>query len=407
MTTAAIDRLPGAAAASPVARVAAASRLASIDALRGAVMVLMALDHVRDYFGVPGADPTNASTASVALFLTRWVTNFCAPVFFLLTGAGAWFATGEIGARSRWLAARGLWLLVLETVVTRVLGWQFNADYRVTLLLVLWALGWAMLTLAVLVRFRPAVSLVFGVVLIAGHNLLDGVRPETFGALAPLWLLLHQPGLLHPPPHFVIVAYPLIPWIGVAAVGYAMGQLYAWPAERRRALLLRLGTAATLAFLALRALNVYGDPRPWTEQATPVRTAMSFLATTKYPPSLLYLLMTLGPALLALAALDRGVPRWLRPAEVLGRVPLFYYVMHVPLIHLLAIAVCWQRYGTAHWMFESPTPDRFPVTPPPGWGYALPFVYLVWAMVVAMLWPICRWFAALKRRRRDWWLRYL
>jgi len=203
------------------------------------------------------------------------------------------------------------------------------------------------------------------------------------------------------PPHMVFVGYPLIPWVGVTAAGYGLGQIYGWPSERRRAFLLRLGIGLTAAFCILRALDRYGDPERWTTQKSAAFTALSFLNTTKYPPSLLYLLMTLGPALLFLWAVDSGTPRWLRPALIVGKVPMFYYLLHIPLIHLLAVAVCYARYGQVHWMFESPL-----VRQPPGWGYSLPVIYLVWACVVLTLYPLCRWFAGLKQRRGDLWLSY-
>ncbi len=394
--------------------IAPARRVEAVDALRGLVMVLMALDHVRDFFGDASADPTNLATTTVPLFLTRWVTHLCAPTFFLLTGTSAYLSSrrtrgGTPGeGLARHLATRGLWLLVLDLVVVRSLGLQWNVDFRVTIVLVLWALGWSMITLAVLVRWPPSVAAAFGIALIAGHNLLDGINAGALGAAGPLWLLLHQPGLIVPAPgYFVLVAYPLIPWIGVTAVGYALGQVFAWePAERRR-FLLRAGLAMVVAFVALRWLNAYGDPRPWAAQRSGVLTLLSFLNTTKYPPSLLFLLMTLGPALLLLRALDARVPRWLRPVEVLGRVPLFYYVLHMSLIHLLAFAAMWLRYGEVHWVFESPTPDRFPFTQPPGWPLGLPPIYAIWALVVLMLWPLCRWYAGLRERRRAWWMGYL
>jgi uncharacterized membrane protein len=205
----------------------------------------------------------------------------------------------------------------------------------------------------------------------------------------------------------VFVAYPLIPWIGVTAVGYGLGQVYSWDAERRRAFLLRLGLALSLAFLGLRGLNMYGDPARWTQQKTAVFTVLSYLNTTKYPPSLLFLLMTLGPALVLLWSMDRGTPRIFRPALVIGKVPLFYYLLHFFLIHLLAVAVCYVRYGSAHWMFESPDLAHYPFSAPPGWGYSLPVVYLEWAFVVLAMYPLCRWFAAVKQRRNDAWLSYL
>jgi uncharacterized membrane protein len=282
------------------------------------------------------------------------------------------------------------------------LSYQFNVDYRVTMLLVLWALGWAMIMLAALVRLPLWAVTVFGVLLIAGHNLLDSVKPAS-----PLWSILHVPGVVvASPDHVVFVAYPLIPWIGVTAAGYGLGQVYGWDTDRRRALLLRLGILLSLAFLVVRGLNAYGDPAPWVRQKTAMFTALSFVNTTKYPPSLLFLLMTLGPAVLLLWSLDRGTPRILRPALVIGKVPLFYYVVHFPLIHLLAVATCYVRYGSAHWMFESPDLAHYPFTAPPGWGYSLPVVYLAWALVVVAMYPLCGWFAALKARRGDAWLSY-
>jgi len=204
----------------------------------------------------------------------------------------------------------------------------------------------------------------------------------------------------------VFASYPLIPWIGVTAVGYGLGALYHEPEARRRAVLWRLGLAAAALFAALRWMNVYGDPAHWTARGG-LFTVLSFLNTTKYPPSLLFLLMTLGPALLLLSAFDAGTPRVLQPARAVGKVPLFYFVAHLALIHLLAAAVCAVRYGDAHWMFESPRLDVYPFTPPPGWGFSLPAVYAVWACVVAMLYPACRWYAEIKQRRRAWWMSYV
>ena len=206
---------------------------------------------------------------------------------------------------------------------------------------------------------------------------------------SPIWAVLHQPGfLLNTPAHVVLVAYPLIPWIGVTEVGYGLGAIYSWSAARRRVLLIRLVLALTLAVLALRALNTYGDPSRWTHHDTPAYTVLSFLNTTKYPPSLLFILMTLGPALLFLRAVDGATPRALRPAIIFGRVPLFYYIVHFPLIHLLALATCVARYGSGHWMFESPDLGHYPFTAPPGWGYSLPIVYLVWAVVVCAMYTL-------------------
>jgi len=383
----------------------ARARLESIDLVRGIAMVLMALDHTRDFFGIPGQNPTNLVTASAALFLTRWVTNICAPVFFLLTGTSACLALRRMApaALSRFLVARGLWLIVLELVLVRCVVYQFNADYRVTMLLVLWALGWSMIVLGGLVRLPSALVTGVGVALILGHDLLDGVR-----SAHPLWVVLHGQGfLLRTPVHVVFVAYPLVPWIGVTAAGYGLGHVYAWDRARRRAFLRRLGLALCAAFVALRALNLYGDPRAWAAQGSALLSVLSFVNTSKYPPSLLFLLMTLGPAALLLWAAEGTLPPWLRPVVVFGRVPLCYYVGHFLLIHMLAAAVCAVQYGTARWMFESPDLGHYPFSAPPGWGWNLPAVYLVWVAVVAAMYPLCRWYAALKQRRADPWLSYL
>ena len=381
------------------------ARLESVDVVRGLIMIIMALDHTRDFFGIPGQNPTDLTTASPALFLTRWITFFCAPVFFLLTGTGAYLSLRRKtrSELSRFLFTRGLWLIFVELVVIRCFGYQFNFDYRVTMLLVLWALGWAMITLSLLVRLPTIVATAFGVLLIAGHNLLDSVKWAS-----PIWSILHSPGfVMNTPSHVVFAAYPLIPWIGVTAAGYGLGQIYSWEPERRRAFLLRLGIAPTLAFVVIRGINIYGDPSHWAHQRTALFTALSFLNTTKYPPSLQFLLMTLGPAMIFLWAVDRGTPRVLRPALVIGKVPMFYYMVHFAFIHLLAVIVCYVRYGSAHWMFESPDLGHYPFSAPPGWGYPLPIVYLIWAFVVIAMYPLCRWFAALKQRRRDAWLSYV
>jgi len=393
----------------PVTPAPARARIESVDLLRGVIMVLMALDHTRDYFGAP-VNPTDIATTTIALFFTRWVTHFCAPVFFLLTGTGACLALRRrsVAGLSRFLLTRGLWLIFLELVVVRCLGWQFNFDYHLTAVTVLWALGWAMIVLSALVWLPASVVGIVGAVIIVTHNLFDGVQASSLGAFGPLWTALHAPGVLWTDgTHTVFAAYVLIPWVGVTAVGYSLGQVYRWEPERRRRFLVRMGIAAVVAFIALRAVNIYGDPSRWAHQRSALFTALSFINTTKYPPSLLYLLMTLGPALLFLRAVDGRTPSALQPALVFGKVPMFYYVLHIVLVHLIAVGVCVARYGSSHWMFESPTIDKYPITQPPGWPVPLPVVWLIWVCVVVLLYPVCRWFAGVKRRRTDWWLSYL
>lgn len=367
-------------------------------------MILMAIDHTRDFFGTPGINPTDLATTTVPLFFTRWVTHFCAPTFCFLAGTGAFLAGRRKSKHelSSFLVTRGLWLIFLELVVTRDLGWQFNFDYRVTALLVLWSLGWSMIILSALVYLPPRAIAIFGLAMIATHNLLDPLPWNNW-----LWSILHRPNVLVATPRFSLLeAYPLIPWIGVAAAGYSFGQIYNWPSERRKTFLLRLGLGTTLAFFVLRAINFYGDPARWSPQRSTILTALSFLNTTKYPPSLLFLLMTLGPMMLFLWAVDSRTPVWLRPALIFGKVPMFYYLLHIPLIHLIAGVVCFAQYRQIHWIFESPDIASFPFQFPPGWGYSLPVVYLVWAIVVSALYPLCRWFAAVRQRRREAWLSY-
>jgi uncharacterized membrane protein len=230
--------------------------------------------------------------------------------------------------------------------------------------------------------------------------MLDGVR-----STAPVWRILHAPGVVFASSgRLVFAAYPLVPWMGVTMAGYAIGTVYTWPPERRRRFLAWFGLLLTVAFFAVRGLNVYGDPAPWAHQRAPLFTALSFLNTTKYPPSLAFLLMTLGPVLLALAATERATSRVL---AVYGRVPLFYYVVHFAVLHAVATLVCLLRYGSAHWMFESPDLANYPFSAPPGWGFPLPVVYAVWAAVVMGVYPLCRWFAGVKARSRAAWVSYL
>jgi uncharacterized membrane protein len=391
------------------AQAAARQRIEAIDLVRGLIIILMALDHTRDFFGDLASQPTNLATTTTALFFTRWITHICAPVFFLLTGTSAYLMLRRVSTRelSRFLLTRGAWLIFLELTVMRF-ALQFNVDYHVTIITVLWGLGWAMIVLAGLIWLPKWAIAAIGVIMVAAHNALDGVEPATFGVLAPIWSILHAPGIiLDTGRSVVLVAYVLIPWAGVTALGYVLGQVYDWDANRRRALLLWFGIALCALFVALRYANVYGDPVPWSPEKSALWTVISFLNTNKYPPSLLFLLMTLGPALLLLSAFDHGVPALLRPALIIGKVPLFFYVLHFYLIHLLAVVASYLRYGEAGEMFRSPDVGHFPFSEPPDWRSSVPVVYLLWALVVLTMFPLCRWYAGVKRRRTDWWLSYL
>ena len=378
-------------------------RLDQVDALRGIIMVVMALDHVRDHLSAAHFDPTDLTLTTPALFFTRWVTHFCAPTFAFLAGTAAFLWSRRHTRRelARFLLARGLWLIVLELTVVR-LAWCFNLAYtREVLLGVLWAIGAGMITLAALVALPRAVIATLALTTIAGHDLLDGIRPERFGGHGPLawgvagwlWILLH----VQVPP----VLYPLVPWIAVVPAGYVFGPLLLRPPTERRRRLLGLGTALIAAFVVLRLTNLYGDPSPWTPGRTPLATVMSFLDTTKYPPSLLYLLMTLGPAIAALPLLEHlhgGVGRVL---VTFGRVPLFFYVVHLYVIHALTVGLA-AAGGCDPRAFLTVFPFF-----PKDFGYGLPVVYGVWLAVVAALYPACAWFAGVKARTRTWWITYL
>ena len=330
-----------------------------------------------------------------------------------LAGTGAFLSTrrGKTKKELSWfLLTRGLWLVLLELTLVRF-GWFFNFDYRLVIIQVIWAIGWGLVVLAGLVFLPTRVIAAFGLALIFLHNLLDGFKSADFGVLRGLWVVLHQQGVLMPfQGVFAFVAYPLVPWVGVIAAGYAFGEILTLERERRRRLLFRVGFAAVALFVALRFLNVYGDPLPWASQARGAwYTFLSFLNTQKYPPSLLFLLMTLGPAVIALALFDTGREpgALLRPFVTFGRVPLFYYVLHVPLMHLTAVVFAYVKYGRAEWLFVNWPPPGQPQPEPEGYGYNLWVVYAVWLGVVLALYPLCRWFAAVKSRRRDAWLSYL
>jgi uncharacterized membrane protein len=390
-------------------------RVPAIDAVRGAVMVLMALDHVRDFIhrDAAFASPTDLATTTPVLFFTRWVTHLCAPTFMFTAGLGAflWWRAGKSRPQlSAFLLTRGLWLILLEVTVMR-LALNFNLSWQYpVLLLVLWALGASMIALALLVWLPLRVLAVLSVAVIALHNCLDGVSAAQLGPAAWVWNVLHQPGALPFAGTTVIVGYPLVPWVAVMALGFCCGRLFLLePAVRRRYLTL-LGAAATLGFVALRAANLYGDPRPWTSQSSPAYTLLSFLNTTKYPPSLAFLLMTLGPTLLALAWFDRPGLQSSNPLLVFGRVPLFFFVVHFYAAHGAAVLLALACYGTDALAFVfNPLPvmggpaELFP----PEFGYDLWVVYLVWGLLVVGLYPVCRWFAGVKARRREWWLSYL
>src|SRR5690242_5299544 len=397
-------------------------RIDSLDLLRGVVMTVMMLDHTRDFVHNAALqfDATDLTRTNVALFLTRWITHYCAPVFVFLAGTGAYLqlARGKSKTElSRFLVTRGIWLIVLELTLVR-LGMWFSFDVRLLgFLQVIWVIGVSMIVLGALVYLPVKVVGGFGVAMIALHNLMDSFRiagwrgPGTVvpGVGGKLWILLHQAFEPFPiarfPSPVLIVVYPLVPWIGVMAAGYAFGALYRMDAARRRRLLLTIGGAATALFVIIRAINVYGDPAPWSTQKNFVFTLLSFLNTTKYPPSLLFLLMTLGPAILALAFFESGARNRVRDFLVtFGRVPLFFYVLQWYTAHLIAILLNLAFGKSVQRLLQTPIDWTGPA---PDAGFNLGVVYLCWIAGVLLLYPLCKWFAGVKQRRRDWWLSYM
>jgi uncharacterized membrane protein len=378
------------------------ARIESIDLLRGVVIILIALDHVRMYFGQGTwwAEPTNLDTTTPLLFFTRWITHFCAPVFIFLAGTSASF----YGARqpstrplSRYLLKRGLWLIFLELVIVN-LGWTFDITFSFHFLQVIWAIGVSMVVLAGLVYLPKWAILAFGLVLVFGHNLLDPIQMEGTSAAALIWYILHQNIVVAFGPNAAVYFhYPLIPLVGLMALGYVFGTLYRpeFSAARRRKWLLWAGTAAILLFLFLRGLNLYGDPSPWSPQPTVVYSILSFLNTTKYPASLHFLLMTIGPALVFLA-LTEGVKG--RIADIVltfGRVSLFFYLVHIYLIHLLAL-VSLEIAGRS-WSEWIITAQDFMNGALADFGFDLYVVYLVWVLVLVGMYPLCEWYRAYKK----------
>ena len=392
-------------------RVGSKSRIRSIDIVRGAVMVLMALDHVRVFAGVPAGGPTPA------LFFTRWVTNFCAPAFFFLAGTGAYLYAQRIADRravARWLLIRGLWLVLLELTVLRF-AWTFNFDYSHYMLAgVIWSLGWCMVLMSAII-FLPLRAIAgLGVGIIVLHNAvfpaIAQAIPDAWEGGAPwYWKILYFGGAIQPSgPEgtALIVLYSLIPWVGVMAAGYAFGGIMRMDAAQRNRINLALGAACVAAFLLLRLTDIYGDPRPWHDAAARAPAALRFLNTTKYPASLSFLLMTLGPMFLLLPVLERARGRLADALVVFGRVPLFYYLLHIPLIHLVAVIVSLIRQDNGiAWLRGNHPVASGPA--PPGYMWSLTLLYAVTVLVVVLLYFPCRWFAELRARRPDSWLRYL
>jgi uncharacterized membrane protein len=388
-------------------------RISSVDLLRGLVMIIMALDHVRDYFSLTAYDPSDLTQADGTLFFTRWITHFCAPVFVFLSGVSAFLYQGNKEAStaelSKFLVSRGIWLVFIEfTLVTA--SWQFGYSFLIGQ--VIWAIGCSMIALGLLVWLPRSIILTIGLGMIMGHNAFDGISPDDYESMGWLVNVLHVQGFiplqLWEGLQGVWIAYPLIPWIGVMAVGYAFGPVFHMPEAQRNRVLYGVGAAAVATFLVLRGFNIYGDSglgpydAPWTDHGKGSWFAfMSFLNVSKYPPSLLFVLMTIGPALALMPLLERWQGRAADFFTVFGRVPFLFYVIHLPLIHLASIAWYYLAFGSVGTiMFD-------PGTWPEAYSPNLLRAYLVWIVIVALLYWPCKRFVAYRRVHKQWWLSYI
>ncbi|MBF9140486.1 DUF1624 domain-containing protein [Hymenobacter properus] len=383
---------------------AAVTRVQAIDVVRGLVMVIMALDHIREFWSPTRVRPEDVTQASALLFFTRWVTHFCAPTFVFLSGCSIYLLEQKLGSRKRlsgFLLTRGLWLVLLEVVVINgILQW---GAYNLILLQVIWAIGWGMVVLAGLVWLPRGVLAALAFVIIAGHNLLPNIQPVTTDNA--VWALLHNSPFLLPlrglPP--LLVPYSFLPWLGLMLAGYAVGPWFRLPLAARNRRLRLAGTALLVLFVALRATNWYGDPQPWSVQPRGMLyTVLSFINITKYPPSLLFVCLTQGVALWLLSISETAtgqLSRWLR---TFGQVPFFYYLLHLLLISGAAWVWSYLAYGQ---------PFNFSFAEPKDWlaGYepSLARAYAVWAGVIFTLYWPCRWYRGYKQRHSYWWLSYL
>ncbi|MEJ8841746.1 heparan-alpha-glucosaminide N-acetyltransferase domain-containing protein [Lacibacter sp. H375] len=388
------------------------SRITSIDLLRGVVMIIMALDHVRDYFHADAFiyDPLDLEKTKPVLFFTRWITHFCAPVFMFLAGTSA-SLVGERKSKkelSMFLFKRGAWLILLELTVINF-GWNFDITFNNIYFIVIWVLGLSMIALAAAVHLPRKWIFIIGLLILAGHNLLDGIHVQgnTFKAFA--WALVHDQNLFTWASKNILVGYPVLPWIGIIMLGYCFGALYspAFGAEKRKKWLLNIGGGAVLLFIIIRFANFYGDPGPWSKQDNFLKTFLDFISTTKYPPSLLYALMTLGPSVLFLAFTERANNTFTKFISIYGRVPMFYYILHIYLLHAAALVATglFTGFSWQIWVLKEPL---WLTQTLKGYGFSLGIVYIVWIGIVLFLYPLCKWYDRYKQNHKEkWWLSYL
>ncbi len=385
-------------------------RIESIDLLRGLIMIIMALDHTRDFFHIGGltGDPLDPATTTPVLYFTRWITHFCAPGFVFLSGLSAWLQSRRKTKTSlgKFLISRGAWLIFIDLTVMS-LGLTGDIHYGIFVLETLWSIGASMIVLGLLIRLPFNVILAIGLLILFGHNLMDYY--ERSGPVPVWWSILHRPTITPlSENHSLFIFYPFLPWTGLMLLGYCCGRLFTdIEPESRKKLLLKTGIAALLFFVALRGTNIYGNPFPWTIQKNVWATFFSFMNVQKYPPSLLFMCATIGPLLIFLALIKNSGSRLVNIVSVYGRVPFFYFIVHFYILHAAAIIAYLSR---GHSLEEGMKgvqglPFKFAQ---PGEGYSLGIVYLIWITVVLIMYPLCKWYDGYKTRHREkWWLSYL
>jgi uncharacterized membrane protein len=397
---------------SPTGVLVEKARVSSIDLTRGIVMVIMALDHTRDFFHHDSfsANPTDMATTTPVFFFTRFITHFCAPSFVMLAGTSIYLNAQKKSKRdlSMFLLTRGFWLIVVEVVVMRF-AFSFNFYYDVTFFQVIWVIGASMVSMALLIHLSDRILLVLGIILVFGHNFTDVIQLQPENPFFIVWAFLHQTGFITITENAkLLVFYPLLPWLGIMLLGYSLGQIFRkdFEAARRRRILFILGGSAIVLFVILRAISIYGDPAPWAIQKNGIYTLMSFLNCTKYPPSLLYDLMTLGPVLLLLGFLEKRQTGILKPFVVFGRVPLFYYILHFYLIHAVALLLFMKQTNKSFTEVDLHFDKSFGGITPDG-GFSLGITYLFWIAIVLVLYPVCNWYNNYKSTHTSRWLSYL
>jgi len=382
-------------------------RFVALDVLRGLSMVIMALDHSRDFFslGYVYFAPTDIDITNLEVFFTRWITHFAAPTFIFLAGIGLFFASGRRTKNElAYLAiSRGVWLIFLEFTLIGFF-WAFSSDFIYhPKVAVLFAIGISMIFMGFLIHLPKYIIGIIAIFMIFGHNVFDNILTQSFGSYAWIWNLLHSPGNFYVGEIEIRVLYPFVPWIGVMAAGYLFGPITKMSRQKRKKIFLFTGIGLLLFGLALRYTNIYGDPILWHQYASFDATLMSFLNFTKYPPSLVFLSIFLGPAMVLMGALDRPLGKWSYPLRDFGRVPFFFYILHIPLLHVGGILLALYTFNDASWLMQTPigpSPEGYHYT------YELLPTYIAWVSVVILLYWPCKWFAGLKTRRKDWWLSY-